>query len=224
MSAFVRLLSADFYFNQEVKMQIIKLLSIGLLSAAMFGCEQANEPAATSRNRQQAVPTINALTKFAALNAGYQISREVVADTGHGGPFDADALGELGNIGLCPNFVLLVQEMVQGLQNINPMNPNVVPIYTPRLKKVVACVESKSEGMTAAPSEALVFSILSDCFCDGSGSLFFGIDAFTLNVYSAPGIPGGQGYRSPVTATPYAAPTTTGYSAPSIPGYSAPSL
>jgi hypothetical protein len=225
MSAFVKLLSADFYFNQEVKMQTTRILSLGLLAAMMFGCEQASAPATPPQSRQQAVPTINALTKIAALSAGYQMSREAVLpdelEEDEGNPFDPEKMGDLSSIGLCPNFVLLVQEMIQGI-SANPQS--LEPIFTPRLKKVVMCLENKAQAFSSQPSDAVIFGIISDCFCDGSGSLFLGIDNFAFNAYAPPGVPGGKGYAAPVAATPYAAPTSTGYSAPAISGYAAPSL
>jgi hypothetical protein len=161
---------------------------------------------------------VNALTKLAADKVGLRVATpgQSMED-----PFGPDALKALRDAGLCENFIQLINDMLQ--------SPDIETFMQgPRFMNVVSCIEQKSSGFSAGaePSEDQIFSIVEDCFCAGSGSLFVGL-GFTR--YSAPRAPGG-GYTSPNPPAPgYSSPSSpaAGYSSPSSAGgqgYSSPSL
>jgi len=196
-----------------------KLLSIGLLSAALFGCEQASEPATSSQvDGHKVGSAVNALSKTAARQAGYAMSYES-ADSSSGGfdQFSDPAFqDQLRSIGICENFIQLVSEFSTANQGTGQ------PTYSSRLLKVVQCLEDETKNMSEETSGDALFPVLDKCFCDGSGTVFGAIRAYTFAKYGAPQF---NGYSAPATkgyGSPSAAP---GYSAPAAaPGYSAPSL
>ena len=70
-----------------------------------------------------------------------------------------------------------------------------------------------------APSESQILSLINDCICAGSGSLF---GNFAISTYAPPKF---SGYAPPtMSGETYAAPTIPGYSKPAFPGYAPPKL
>lgn len=228
MSAFVKLLSADFYFNQEVKMQIIKILSIGLVglvgAAALAGCDQATQPETRAGNEKQITPAINALTKMAALQAGYQITREAaLPDEEENDPFEsmfsAQTLDAMRNAGLCQGFISLLEE----ISRIDKDTSESL-VASSHLMQVGQCLVDKIPSLTNTQDPKAVLGAVEDCFCGGTGTLFAGFSLMSLNAYAPPVT--ARTYNPPTsTGSPYGPPAVVpGYSAPSIPGYKAPSL
>lgn len=193
------------------------ILSAGLVSILVFGCNQATEPSPRAVDGRAIAPAVNALTKAAAVKSGYGISREAAA--GDVDPFSEDVARMLTDIGICDNFIQLVREVANSVDTTggNLMN-------SPRFQKVLACFEKETPNLMNQSTEDpyAILPIFDKCFCDGSGTVFGAIRAYAFARYSAPQL---NGYSAPATrgyGSPSAAP---GYSAPSAaPGYSAPSL
>jgi hypothetical protein len=216
-----------FFFNQDGKMKLLPTIALGFAAAALWNCNDATQP--ESRAVDKRVPAmVNSVANYAAYSAGLQ-SLEVkamgpVEDTSdEENPFGPEGLQALEAVGLCPNFFLIVQELVQNLQSMDPQS-NANPFEaSPHLMEAFQCLESKSQGFsTVAPTPAEAIGIIDQCLCAGSGTLF---GNFLFATYGAPKVPGG-GYSSPRVPGVYAAPRIQGYSAPAVPGkgYAAPSL
>src|SRR6185369_6537418 len=62
--------------NRKTKMKSVRILSVGILSVWIWGCNQTTEPASHQAGTRNVAPAVNALTKVAALKAGYGMSRE----------------------------------------------------------------------------------------------------------------------------------------------------
>ncbi|GEM_PF-7100673 len=196
-------------------MRTAKLFSLCFISALLWNCDQPTQSDAKARNERLATPGINALTKAAALNAGLRISREVPPGL-DASPFSSEALAAMRDAGLCDNFILLLDEMVQSEHDTAASYPQLTAVFN--------CVEKNAGSMSAAASVDEIMGVIDQCFCDGSGTLFGGFAGLTLNAYSRPGNPAGAGYSRPSPGSVYSTPTVPGYSAPFIPGYTAPSL
>jgi hypothetical protein len=198
-----------------------KILSIGLLSAFVFGCDQATEPATRSQvDGHKVGAAVNALTKSAAVQAGYGISR-ATADDGVN-PFDTSIVSALQQIGVCDNFIQLMNEIITAGPNGQSL------MEQPRFMKVVTCFEAEAKNLAVTDTSAeispdIIFPIFDKCFCDGSGSVFGAIRAYAFSKYSAPTF---TGYSAPSAARGYSAPAVApGYGTPAAaPGYSAPGL
>jgi hypothetical protein len=201
-------------------MQLIRTLSIGFLATMLWNCNSSTQPDTASMPDPKISQTVNALTKIAAVQAGYvPLGQSRVTQDEM--PFDVRALAELKNAGLCQGFIDLFQEIATNQQS---MATGVIP---PRLQQVVTCFSQKADLFTDSTAFATNFlSIVEDCFCNGTGSIFADFN-FTLGKYGPP--TQGVQYGAPaITAVPYSAPTVTGssYSAPNSTAetYSAPDL
>ncbi len=201
-------------------MQLIRTLSIGFLATILWNCNSSTQPDNTSNPDPKISQTVNALTKIAAVNAGYvPLGQSMVADTDM--PFDVKALSELKNAGLCQGFIDLFQEISANQQS---MATGVIP---PRLQQVVTCFSQKADLFTDSTAfESNFFSMVEECFCNGTGSLFGNFN-YKLAKYGPP--TQGITYGAPaITGAPYSAPTVTGSSysapAPATETYSAPDL
>ncbi len=194
------------------------ILSAGLVSILAFGCNQSTEPSPRAVDGRAIAPTVNALTKVAAVHAGYGISRE--AAQGDVNPFGEEAAKMLAVIGICDNFIQLVRQVANPADN----DAEETLMSSPRFQKVLSCFEEEAPKLAnASPSDPnAILPIFDKCFCDGSGTVFGAIRAYAFSKYSEPQF---NGYSAPSTKG-YGTPTTApGYSAPSAaPGYSAPSL
>ena len=195
-------------------MKSVRILSVGILSVWIWGCNQTTEPASHQAGTRNVAPAVNALTKVAALKAGYGMSREA-ADSSFDF-FDESIAQQLEKMGVCENFVQLFREFSQADSNSGQSLMN-----SPRLMNVVTCFENEAANLEGSEDPNKIFPIFDKCFCGGSGSVFGAL--FQVSGYSAPQF---NGYSAPVTAKGYSAPVTApGYSAPTVaPGYSAPTL
>lgn len=194
------------------------ILSAGLLSVWVFGCNQATEPAQRQVDGRTIAPAVNALSKVAAVHAGYGMSREVANDPSVN-PFDSAVAQSLQQIGVCDNFVQLIQEILNAGSTANEQTL----MNSPRFQKVVTCFESEANNLTGTEAPEALLPIFDKCFCDGSGTVFGAIAAYAFGKYQAPHF---NGYSAPISARGYSSPSVApGYSSPSAaPGYSAPSL
>lgn len=210
-------------------MKLTSTLALCFAASALWNCNDSATRPESASNDPRVPVAVNAVAKYAAVSAGYQVSSEArMSMPDKGNPFGEDALNALRDAGLCENFVLLFQELFtteeSGMGNPQSGNPLEA---SPRLKRVVSCLEDKGGAFgSTVPSENQILDIVETCFCGGSGTLFFRNFAFTT--YAAPGSPARSPYAAPtVNPTPYSKPTLPGYSAPASPGgsgYSAPSL
>jgi hypothetical protein len=194
-----------------------KILSLGLLSAFLWACNSSTEPAPprSGVDGRQIAPAINALSKVGAYHAGMGMSREVAAADSGFNPFSEEVTKALKDVGVCDNFIQLINELAQSKGDQSIME-------SPRFTKVISCFETEGQGLNEQSSVQDMLGIFDKCFCDGSGSVFGAIRAYAFSGYSAPQF---NVYSAPVTAPGYGAPSpASGYSAPSLPGYSAPSL
>src|SRR5690606_37639224 len=178
-------------------MQKGKTLSLCLLAAMLWNCNEATSPEKAGTDPASVPATIDALAKKAAVQAGYSISPPNDEGPDLGDAFSAEALTAMRDAGLCDNFVKLVEEISQ----------NEDALAGPRFKNVVTCLTDKVESITAQSSESAIMGIVEDCFCAGSGSLFAGFGNFAFSTYSAPSSAGGSTYSAPSTSS-------SGYSAP----------
>jgi hypothetical protein len=196
-------------------MKAVRILSVGLLSAWIWGCNQSTEPAPRQSGTVNVAPAVNALSKAAALKAGYGMSR-VSADTSFN-PFSADMAQSLEQLGVCDNFVQLINELV----NAGSDSSEQTLMSSARFQNVVSCFESEAANIAANASTDEIFPIFDKCFCNGSGTVFGAL--FRVSGYSAPHF---NGYSAPVAAHGYSSPSVApGYSSPApAPGYSSPSL
>ncbi len=187
-----------------------KLLSIAILSIMVWGCNSSIESGAAKPDAAKVGFAVNTVAKTSALQAGYGISREVVADTGG---IDTELFAseefqaQMKAIGICDNFIELIGELGSKTNQ------------SPRLEKVVSCLVDETEGLGKDVSGDAFFPIFDKCFCDGSGAVFGAILAYSWD-YRAPAL---ISFKAPVVGT-YKAPVLPGYKSPSIPGYKAPSL
>src|SRR4051812_2259174 len=92
-------------------MKAIRILTTGLLSVWIWGCNQTTEPASHQSGTVNVAPAVNALSKVAALKAGYGISREAATDP-NVNPFDSAMAQSLEQLGVCDNFVQLINEII----------------------------------------------------------------------------------------------------------------
>lgn len=196
-------------------MKAVRILSVGLLSAWIWGCNQSTEPAPRQAGTVNVAPAVNALSKAAALKAGYGMSREAV-DSGFD-PFNAQIAQSLEQLGVCDNFVQLINEII----NAGSDSSEQTLMNSPRFRNVVSCFESEAANLAANTSPDQLFPIFDKCFCNGSGTVFGAL--FAMSRYSAPQF---NGYSAPVAARGYTSPSVApGYNSPSpAPGYSAPNL
>ena len=212
-------------------MKLTSTLALGFAAALLWNCNNTTQP--ESRAIDSKVPAIvNSVANYAAYSAGFQ-SIEVSAmgpvdTTEDENPFGPEGLSALEGLGLCPNFILIVQELINSLQNINPGNEQSFDPFSasPRLATAFQCLETKAKSFSASvqPSEAEAIALIDECMCAGSGTLF---GSYLFAAYRAPGVPG-NAYAAPgVPGNGYAAPGVSGgYSAPAVPGqgYAPPSL
>ncbi len=210
-------------------MQPLKNLALILATTLFWNCEQPVQPTAKSPNESKIVPAVNSMTAYAARKTGIAVTAPAVsvAPVTTDNPFTADALKEMKDAGLCDNFVQLIGELSQSsTQNSSGF------MSSPRFQKVMTCLENDVSAWANAqttPDDQMIMNEVDKCFCDGTGSLFSGLRALTLNSYSAPSSPGGHGYSAPQpSSTSYSAPSSPApstYASPTTaPGYSAPSL
>ena len=201
-------------------MQSGQILSVGLLSVLMFGCEEATRPEQSREPGRYMVPAVNAVSKSAALKAGFGMSREVAdTSTDFSAMFKNEQFQQqMRDIGICENFIQLVVEL--GTTKAGQS------MESPRFEKVVTCLVNETKTLGSAASEKsgeAWFPLFDKCLCDGSGTVFGAIRAYAVAGYSAPRF---NGYSAPVAAPGYSSPSVApGYGSPSpAPGYSAPSL
>jgi len=196
-------------------MKAVRILSVGLLSAWIWGCNQTTEPASHQSGSVNVAPAVNALSKVAALKAGYGITREAASDP-EVNPFDSAMAQSLAQLGVCDNFVQLINEIIHADSAAEQTLMN-----SPRFMNVISCFETEAKNLTSSEDPNVILPIFDKCFCNGSGSVFGAL--FNVSKYSAPQF---NGYSSPVPAKGYGSPTVVpGYSAPApAPGYSSPSL
>jgi len=133
--------------------------------------------------------------------------------------FSPDMFKAFADAGICQNFVLLLEELIS---NVNAGGQSVDPFAaSPRLQGVLQCLEDKAQGFSSgvAPSESQVMSLIENCFCNGSGSLFGNL---AISRYAPPQF---NGYAPPaISSDTYSPPTIPGYSKPAFPGYAPPKL
>jgi hypothetical protein len=213
-------------------MKLLQTIALGFAAMALWNCTETTQP--ETRQVDPKVPYIaNAVANYAAYSAGYSIVKDAtqgsaaLVDTGDSDPFGPEGLKVLAEIGLCPNLILIVEELFQNIRAAGPNPQSIDPFAaSPHLLEAAQCLESKAKGFSAAapPDQAAVMSVVDECLCAGGGSIFAG---FAFSVYGPPGVVGGRGYSEPViNATPYSPPTLPGYSQPATigEGYQAPSL
>lgn len=194
-----------------------KILSLGLLSAMLVACNSGTESTpATEVDGRTIAPAVNALTKAAALQAGFQMSREAVADKPVN-PFDTTVAKSLGQIGVCQNFIDLINELAATA----PTQGQTL-MKSERFMKVVSCFETEAQGLSDGSDIDAVFALFDKCFCDGSGGSVFGAIAgyaWTAK-YKAPQL---SAYKAPATGN-YKSPSLGNYKSPSLGNYKSPGL
>jgi hypothetical protein len=203
-------------------MKLTNTLVLCFAAAMVWNCNDASTTPETASVDPRIPNTVNSISEYAAITAGYQITSQAAAlpDTNEGA-FGPDMFKAFADAGICQNFVLILEEL---LSNVQGGGQSVDPFAaSPRLRNVATCLEKKAQGFStgAEPSESQVLSLIDDCFCAGSGTLF---GNFAFSKYAPPEF---SGYGTPVVSgTTYAAPTISGYSAPAVPGkgYAPPGL
>ena len=196
-----------------------RILSIGFLSLLAFACDQGTQPAPASQGQvdgRRISPAVNALTKTAALQAGYGMSREAAVEGDSADAFDSALVDAFQKIGICQNFIDMVTEVIHA----GSENAQQTLLASPRFQRVVSCFETEAQSLQGTEDINLIFGVFDKCFCEGSGSVFGAIAAYAWKNYSAPQL---NGYTAPKLGT-YKSPDLPGYQAPSLPGYKAPSI
>lgn len=201
-------------------MKLTKTLALCFAAAMAWNCNDAATKPETSSVDPRVPNTVNTISEYAAITAGYQITSQAPAlpDTNEGA-FGPDMFKAFADAGICRNFVLILEEL---LSNVQGGGQSVDPFAaSPRLRDVAVCLEDKAQGFSAGaqPSDSEILSLIDDCFCRGSGSLF---GNFAFSKYAPPDF---RGYAPPAAASgTYSPPTISGYSKPALPGYAPPKL
>lgn len=196
-----------------------KLLSLGLLSAAMFvACDTGSQPAPAgdSATRRQVTPMVNALTKAAAVQAGYGMSREAAADDQGFDFFNEQMAKQLEAAGVCSNFIDLLKEITQSSQQDSAFNW----MTSSRFMDIVSCMESNASGLGENANPDAVMSVIDQCICAGSGTLFGALGYAWTGKYKSPEL---NTYKAPSEAS-YKSPSDGSYKSPNLPSYKSPSL
>lgn len=193
-----------------------KLLSAGLLSTLLVACESGNQPAVGQAEREKVVPVINALTKSAAMQAGYGISREVVGEEPDFDIFNDEMTKQMKEAGICENFIELAKEISQSMRTDFQFNW----MTSPRFLNIVSCLESNAESFGEGTNPDAVMGVIDQCICAGSGTLFGAVGFGWNGKYKSPQI---NQYKAPNVGT-YRSPDVGGYKSPTIPGYKGPAL
>jgi hypothetical protein len=202
-------------------MKLTNTLALCFAAAMLWNCNDAATKPETSSVDPRIQNTVNNVSEYAAITAGYQLTSKAAAlpDTNDGDAFGPDMFKAFADAGICENFVLILEEL---LSNVQGGGQSVDPFAaSPRLRDVGQCLTEKAQSfsMSVEPSEAQILSLIDDCFCAGSGSLF---GNFNVSKYGPPKF---SGYTPPVISTnTYAPPTISGYSKPAFPGYAPPKL
>lgn len=202
-------------------MKLTKTLALGFAAAMVWNCNDAPTQPETASVDPRVPNTVNSISEYAAITAGYQITSQAAAlpDTNEETAFGPDMFKAFADAGICRNFVLLLEELTTNIQSGGQtMDPFAA---SPRLKRVSECIEDKAQGfsMGSSPSESDILSLIDNCFCAGSGTLF---GNFAISKYAPPNF---SGYAPPASASQtYAPPVISGYSKPAFPGYAPPKL
>lgn len=204
-------------------MKITNTLALCFAAALLWNCNDAATKPDDGSLDPRIPNTVNSITEYAAVTAGYQITSQAAAlpveDVEEEGGFSPDMFNAFADAGICRNLILIAEELAiniqKGGQTADPF------AASPRLRDVFVCLEDKAQGFSSSTafSEAQVLSLIDDCICAGSGSLF---GNFTISKYAPPDFHG----FAPASAASnaYAPPTLSGYSKPALPGYAPPKL
>lgn len=193
-----------------------KILSLGLLSAMLAACNSSTETAKGDAEREKVIPVVNALTKAAALQAGYGISREVVGNEKDMDFFNEEMTKELQALGICDNFIELAKEITQSVLRDKKFNW----MTSSRFMDIVSCMESNAGGLGEGAGPDAAMAVIDQCICGGSGTLFGSLGYSWSGQYKSPQL---NVYKAPNIGT-YKSPDVGSYKSPTVPGYKSPAL
>lgn len=204
-------------------MKLTNTLALCFAAALLWNCNDAATKPEDGSVDPRIPNTVNSITEYAAVTAGYKITSQApvmpVEDVEEDSGFSPDMFNKFADAGICRNLVLIAEELANNLQSGGQTADPFAA--SPRLRKVFVCLEDKAQqfASAAAFSESQVLSLIDDCICAGSGSLF---GNFAISKYAPPDF---HGYAPPsASSDAYAPPTLSGYSKPALPGYAPPKL
>ena len=117
-------------------MKRINTLAVCFAAAMLWNCNDAATKPETDSVDPRIPNTVNSISEYAAISAGYQITSKAAAmpDTSEDEGFGPDMFKAFADAGICRNFVLILEEL---MSNVNGGGQSVDPFEaSPRLKKV----------------------------------------------------------------------------------------
>src|ERR1041384_2359215 len=94
-------------------MKLTNALALGFAAAMLWNCNDAATQPETSSVDPRVPNTINNISEYAAITAGYQLASKAAAmpDTSESEGFGPDLFKAFADAGICQNFVLILEEL-----------------------------------------------------------------------------------------------------------------